>query len=322
MPNSTRQTSAARNAAEPPTKGAADASPTRASRAPTRISPAARPFPTLEAVACPTFEDALQAVKSGEARYAMIPIENSVAGRVADIHHLLPDADLYIVGEHFLRVRHQLMAAPGASLDDHQARAEPHAGARPVPPQAAQARPRSRCRRPTRRARRAWSSEAKDPTLAAIASRARRRDLRPRDPRRRHRGRGAQHDALRRARRRARRRRARRRPGHHDLHLPRAQRSGRALQGAGRLRDQRRQHDEARELSARGHLQRHHVLRRHRRPSRRSARCSWRWRSCRSSPARRRCSAPIRRAPTARRRRASRRRADPRAGAAAEGGRR
>ena len=46
----------------------------------------------------------------------MIPIENSVAGRVADIHHLLPDAGLYIVGEYFLRVRHQLMAKPGASL--------------------------------------------------------------------------------------------------------------------------------------------------------------------------------------------------------------
>jgi prephenate dehydratase len=73
-------------------------------------------FPALEAVACPTFEDTLSAVKSGEALYAMIPIENSVAGRVADIHHLMPDADLYIVGEHFLRVRHQLMAVPGASL--------------------------------------------------------------------------------------------------------------------------------------------------------------------------------------------------------------
>src|SRR5690349_9781949 len=73
-------------------------------------------YPDLEAVACPTFEDALQAVKAGEARLAMIPIENSVAGRVADIHHLLPDADLYIVGEHFLRVRHQLLAVPGASL--------------------------------------------------------------------------------------------------------------------------------------------------------------------------------------------------------------
>ena len=74
-------------------------------------------FPELETLACPTFEDALAAVKSGDVRHAMIPIENSVAGRVADIHHLLPGAELYIVGEHFLRVRHQLMALKGASLD-------------------------------------------------------------------------------------------------------------------------------------------------------------------------------------------------------------
>lgn len=73
-------------------------------------------FPDLEPAAYPTFEDALIAVKSGEVGLAMIPIENSVAGRVADIHHLLPGAGLYIVGEHFLRVRHQLMAKPGATL--------------------------------------------------------------------------------------------------------------------------------------------------------------------------------------------------------------
>ncbi len=73
-------------------------------------------FPNDESVAYPTFEDALAAVKTGETKYAMIPIENSVAGRVADIHHLLPEAGLYIIGEHFLRVRHQLMAKPGASL--------------------------------------------------------------------------------------------------------------------------------------------------------------------------------------------------------------
>ena len=73
-------------------------------------------FPDLEAVAYPTFEDALAAVKNGEAHYAMIPIENSVAGRVADIHHLLPDAGLFIVAEYFLRVRHQLMAKPNATL--------------------------------------------------------------------------------------------------------------------------------------------------------------------------------------------------------------
>lgn len=73
-------------------------------------------FPAAQAIAYPTFEDALAAVKSGDAVFAMIPIENSVAGRVADIHHLLPGAGLYIVAEHFLRVRHQLMAKPGASL--------------------------------------------------------------------------------------------------------------------------------------------------------------------------------------------------------------
>jgi prephenate dehydratase len=73
-------------------------------------------FPHLTPVPCPTFEDALAAVKLGDCQFAMIPIENSVAGRVADIHHLLPRAELFITGEHFLRVRHQLMALPGATL--------------------------------------------------------------------------------------------------------------------------------------------------------------------------------------------------------------
>jgi prephenate dehydratase len=75
-------------------------------------------FPDLEPLPCPTFEDALAAVKSGEARYAMIPIENSVAGRVADIHHLLPKAGLYIVGEHFLPIRFQLLGLKGTKLAD------------------------------------------------------------------------------------------------------------------------------------------------------------------------------------------------------------
>lgn len=75
-------------------------------------------MPDHEAIACPTFEDALSAVSGGSARYAMIPIENSVAGRVADIHHLLPEAGLFIVGEHFLRVRHLLLGRPGATLSD------------------------------------------------------------------------------------------------------------------------------------------------------------------------------------------------------------
>jgi prephenate dehydratase len=75
-------------------------------------------FPEMEPLACPTFEDALAAVKGGQARLAMIPIENSVAGRVADIHHLLPDSGLFIVGEHFERIRHQLLTLPGVKLGD------------------------------------------------------------------------------------------------------------------------------------------------------------------------------------------------------------
>lgn len=73
-------------------------------------------FPDLEPVAYPTFEDALAAVKSGDVHVAMIPIENSLAGRVADIHHLLPGSDLYITAEYFLPIRFQLMAPKGAPL--------------------------------------------------------------------------------------------------------------------------------------------------------------------------------------------------------------
>jgi prephenate dehydratase len=73
-------------------------------------------YPDYEAVPCPTFEDCFGAVERGTADLAMIPIENSVAGRVADIHHLLPTSGLHIVGEHFLPIRFQLMAPKGAKL--------------------------------------------------------------------------------------------------------------------------------------------------------------------------------------------------------------
>src|SRR5260370_27148492 len=75
-------------------------------------------YPDAEPLPCPTFEDALSAISSGEADLGMIPIENSVAGRVADIHHLLPASGLFIVGEWFLPVRHQLMAVRGTKLAD------------------------------------------------------------------------------------------------------------------------------------------------------------------------------------------------------------
>ena len=74
-------------------------------------------FPQMTAMPCQTFEDVFAAVREGQARLAMLPIENSVHGRITDIHHLLPDSGLYIVGEHFLRVHHQLMAVKGATLE-------------------------------------------------------------------------------------------------------------------------------------------------------------------------------------------------------------
>jgi prephenate dehydratase len=76
-----------------------------------------RVFPAMTTLPCGGFEDAFAAVRCGEAVLAMIPIENSVAGRVADIHHLMPDSGLYIIGEHFERVEHHLLALPGATLD-------------------------------------------------------------------------------------------------------------------------------------------------------------------------------------------------------------
>jgi prephenate dehydratase len=72
--------------------------------------------PDYEPLPCATFEDAFAAVRTGRARLAMIPIDNSVAGRVADIHHLMPHSGLHIIGEHFLPVQHQLMATPRATL--------------------------------------------------------------------------------------------------------------------------------------------------------------------------------------------------------------
>jgi prephenate dehydratase len=73
-------------------------------------------FPEMEPLPCATFEDAFAAVQEGTAALAMIPIENSIAGRVADIHHLLPASGLHIVGEHFLPIHFQLMAIEEASL--------------------------------------------------------------------------------------------------------------------------------------------------------------------------------------------------------------
>ncbi len=72
--------------------------------------------PYLVPLPCDTFEDVFAVVSDSRARYGMIPIENSLAGRVADIHHLLPDSKLYIVAEHFQRVQHQLLGPKGGTL--------------------------------------------------------------------------------------------------------------------------------------------------------------------------------------------------------------
>ena len=74
-------------------------------------------IPHAVAIPRPTFDEAVDAVRSGDADLAIIPVENSLMGRIADIHHLLPSAGLHIVGEHFLRIQHQLLGIKGAKLE-------------------------------------------------------------------------------------------------------------------------------------------------------------------------------------------------------------
>lgn len=74
--------------------------------------------PDFEPLACNSFEDMLLSVQEGRAALAMVPVENSVAGRVADIHHLLPESGLHIIGEHYQRVNHMLLGLKGAKISD------------------------------------------------------------------------------------------------------------------------------------------------------------------------------------------------------------
>ncbi len=84
--------------------------------------------PEMESLPCHTFEDTFAAVHEGRAKLAMIPIDNSVAGRVADIHHLLPESNLHIIGEYFQRVDHHLLAIPGTKIQDlTHVHSHPHA---------------------------------------------------------------------------------------------------------------------------------------------------------------------------------------------------
>ena len=126
-------------------------------------------YPMMEPVPCATFEDTFADAETGEVALAMIPIENSLGGRVADIHHLLPHSSLRIVAEHFQSVQHHLLAVPGAALggiETVESHVQAHAqcsrfirglGARAVvtPDTAGAAR---------------HVAERGDPTIAAIAS--------------------------------------------------------------------------------------------------------------------------------------------------------
>ncbi|MEQ3745702.1 MAG: prephenate dehydratase [Henriciella sp.] len=75
-------------------------------------------YPQYEAIPCRTFEDVIAMVESGEAQLAMIPVENTIAGRVGDIHHLLPSTSLHMIGEHFMRIKFQLMGLKGSKIED------------------------------------------------------------------------------------------------------------------------------------------------------------------------------------------------------------
>jgi prephenate dehydratase len=74
--------------------------------------------PEMKTLPCTSFDEAFLAVQEGRAKYAMIPIDNTIAGRVADVHHLIPDSGLYITGEHFQPIEHCLLAVRGTKIDD------------------------------------------------------------------------------------------------------------------------------------------------------------------------------------------------------------
>ena len=75
-------------------------------------------FPADEALPCTTFEDTIAAVQNGDAEFGVVPVENSLYGRITDIYHLLPKSGLFITGEHFLRVEMNLLGVPGSTLAD------------------------------------------------------------------------------------------------------------------------------------------------------------------------------------------------------------
>ena len=75
-------------------------------------------FPGVDTLPCETFDQAFSAVKNGKADLAMIPVDNTLAGRVADVHRLMPGSDLHIIGEHFQPIEHALLGVKGSTKDD------------------------------------------------------------------------------------------------------------------------------------------------------------------------------------------------------------
>ena len=240
-------------------------------------------YPDRETLPCASFEDVFAAVNGGEAELAMIPIDNSIAGRVADIHHFLPTSGLHIIAEHFLRIQFSLLGVRGATIDQIKT-VHSHVHAL------------GQCRKiikehglttvisgDTAGAAREIA-DAGDPTQAAISPplaaeiygldvlatdiededhNTTRFVVLSRDAQPAPRG---------------------QRAGRHELRLQRAQPAGGALQGARRFRDQRRQHDQARELHGRRRVRRDPVPGRGRRaPGRPGARAGARG-ARRSSP--------------------------------------
>ena len=138
----------------------------------------ARPIRITRRCPAPTFEDAFAAIGSGEADLGMIPIENSLAGRVADIHHLMPDSGLHIVGRAFPAGAPSADGAiKGATAGGHQDRGEPRPRARPVPQDHPQARHQAGGgRRHRGLGARGRGGRRHDPRRHRVA--ARRRDLR------------------------------------------------------------------------------------------------------------------------------------------------
>ena len=75
-------------------------------------------YPDLETLPCETFEDTFAALAEGHSDLAMIAVDNTLAGRVADVHHLLPESGFHIIGEYFLPIRHALLGVKGAKVED------------------------------------------------------------------------------------------------------------------------------------------------------------------------------------------------------------